>query len=117
MNKKPAFAKKLSSALSPSEMQSADEQTALACIRLLAEQLTGVPRTAKPVIAANAVSLPGLSFSVPFEGERIDALIALHEELRGRLLDRMGRDHDALTRVRPMHAVRRRRDVAWASKS
>lgn len=115
--KKPTATKKIESVLSPAEIQTADEQTALASIRLLAEQLTGVPRTAKPVIAANGVSLPGLSFLVFFEGERIDALIALHEELRGRLLDRMGRDHDALTRVRPMHAVRRRRDVAWASKS
>ena len=117
MNKKPAFAKKLQTALSPSEMQTADEQTALASIRLLAEQLTGIPCTTKPTISGNPVSLPGVVLMLFFAGERIDALIALHEELRGRLLDRMGRDHDALTRVRPMHAIRRRREVAWASKS
>lgn len=116
MNKKPAFAKKLQTALSPSEMQTADEQTALASIRLLAERLTGVPCTAKPRAVDNMITLPGVTLPIFFEGDRLDALIALHEELRGRLLDRMGRDHDALTRVRPMHTVRRRRDVAWASK-
>lgn len=57
------------------------------------------------------VSIFGPRATSPLRG--LDALLAIHEQLRAELLTRIALDHDVLTRVRGTHAIRRRRDAVW----